>query len=127
MPTDNLLLTIPEALSDTALLERLAASGYSVTPGGREVLAIIYADTQGGALHRAANPGQAAADNTQALQLLEQLADGHPERLDYQAELALCQSNQGVLLAEIGSTTDAALAQESDIASAQRPSPGVGR
>ena len=53
MPTENLLLTIPETLSEAALQERLAASGYHVTPGGRETLAIIYADTQGGALHRA--------------------------------------------------------------------------
>ena len=38
---------------------------------------------------------------------MTQLAQRRQERLDYQSEWALCQSNQGVLLAEIGSASAA--------------------
>lgn len=53
MPTESLLLTMPEGMAESAVLERLAEAGYRASSSGSENLEILYVDTQGGALYRA--------------------------------------------------------------------------
>ena len=84
----------------------------------RKDLAVAYNNR--GALHRAHHPTQAAEDNGRALELFAQLARQYPERLDYHREWALCQSNQAVLLAEIGSTSAAVAVLQEAIATQEQ-------
>lgn len=52
MPTESLLLNIPEGMPESVVLERLAEAGYRTYSSASENLEILYVDTQGGALFR---------------------------------------------------------------------------
>ena len=83
----------------------------------RRELAVAYNNR--GALRRTAAPRQAADDNGLALRHYEALVQRH-ERFDDLSKWAVCLCNQGVLLAELGSRSDAIAALREAVATQER-------
>lgn len=63
-----------------------------------------------GAAHRTISPQRARAAHADAIRLQQQLADAHPDRVDFRQELAICYDSFGVLLANMKEQSDAAKA-----------------